>query len=372
MTNARQAGCRRRRSGRSCDATRTYGPPCRRVTGRGLKYTAEAGSDATFCRLVRGPRRTRRGRPGDRTVDYPSRVRIRPRPAHAEVPPVVHRRGPRRRRHRRGDPGLRVAAQGRRQLQGPVPVPHREVAVVHGQPRQGLLPLLRLPGGRRRLQVRRAAGEARLPGHGPAGRAEVRHPDARARGRRGAGRERGRTRGAAAGFTRWRRRGSPSSSPPPAGAARPRLPAAGTPADPGHRRGAQARVGAAGARRPAPAAAAAGIRRRDDPPERPGQRPRRRRGRRPLPQPADGADRPRRRVDRRLRRPRARARSGAQVPQLARDADLHEEPDALRPQPHQRRAARRRALRSSSRATSTSRSCTRPAACRWWPAAAPR
>ena len=43
--------------------------------------------------------------------------------------------------------------------------------------RQGLLPLLRLRRRRRRVQVRRAAGEGRLPGSGPASRAALRHSD---------------------------------------------------------------------------------------------------------------------------------------------------------------------------------------------------
>ena len=50
--------------------------------------------------------------------------------------------------------------------------------------------------------------------------------------------------------------------------------------------------------------------------------------------PVDGANQPRHRVDRGLRRPRPRTRPGAQVPELARDADLHEEPHALRAEPH--------------------------------------
>ena len=60
-------------------------------------------------------------------------------------------RGPDRRRGVRVPP---AAQRGRRQPQGPVPLPRREVTVVPGQPQQGPLPLLRLPGGRRHHHVR--------------------------------------------------------------------------------------------------------------------------------------------------------------------------------------------------------------------------
>ena len=62
-------------------------------------------------------------------------------------------------------------------VQGPLPVPRREDAVVSRQPGQGLLPLLRLRRRRRRLQVPRAAREGRLPRRGEAARAALRHDD---------------------------------------------------------------------------------------------------------------------------------------------------------------------------------------------------
>ena len=77
-------------------------------------------------------------------------------------------------------------------LQGPLPVPQREDAVVPRQSRQGLLPLLRLRRRRQRLQVRRAARAPELPRGGarrgarssasrcprPATRATIRTPTA--------------------------------------------------------------------------------------------------------------------------------------------------------------------------------------------------
>ena len=75
--------------------------------------------------------------------------------------PVLPRRPATPGRHRPGRAGVRVAAAGRQQLQGAVPVPQREDAVVQRQPRAGLLPLLRLRRRRQRLQVRRAARASR-------------------------------------------------------------------------------------------------------------------------------------------------------------------------------------------------------------------
>ena len=69
-------------------------------------------------------------------------------------------------------------------LQGAVPVPQREDAVVQRQSREGLLPLLRLRRRRRRLQVSRAAREGRLPGRGADAGAEVRRRASRAGRRR--------------------------------------------------------------------------------------------------------------------------------------------------------------------------------------------
>ena len=70
-----------------------------------------------------------------------------------------------------------------RDLQRAVSVSRREDAVVPRQPRQGVLPLLRLRRRRRRLQVSRAAREGRVPGRGEAAGAAVRHAAAGARSR---------------------------------------------------------------------------------------------------------------------------------------------------------------------------------------------
>ena len=53
-------------------------------------------------------------------------------------------------RHRRGHRPLRPAQEGRRQLRGLLPVPQREDAVVHGEPDQAVLSLLRLRRARHR------------------------------------------------------------------------------------------------------------------------------------------------------------------------------------------------------------------------------
>ena len=97
-------------------------------------------------------------------------------------------------------------------LQGPVPVPRREDAVVHRQQGQGLLPLLRLRRRRRRLQVHGAAGQGRLPGGGPQPRAALRHSDPRTRSQRRTARDRPPNARRWSRFTRSRSRISASSS----------------------------------------------------------------------------------------------------------------------------------------------------------------
>ena len=97
------------------------------------------------------------------------------------------------------------------------------------------------------------------------------------------------------------------------------------------------RVGAAGARCAAPAAAQSRLQPAAARDERPGDAARRWQRGGSVSQPADDSDRARHRHRDRLRRPRARGGSAAEVPELARDADLHEEPHALRPQPDQGR-----------------------------------
>ena len=86
----------------------------------------------------------------------------------ALFPADLHRRPEVAGRHRAGGPGVRAAAEGGRDVEGTVSVPRREDAVVPRQPREGVLPLLRLRRRRRRLQVPRAAREGRLPGRGAA------------------------------------------------------------------------------------------------------------------------------------------------------------------------------------------------------------
>ena len=75
-----------------------------------------------------------------------------------------------------------LRAAGQRRLTGPVPVPRRAHALVRHRPRREALPLLRLRGGRRRLQVRHGDGGARLRRRARVAR-RARGDRARARGR---------------------------------------------------------------------------------------------------------------------------------------------------------------------------------------------
>ena len=144
-------GCRRRRD------RRDPGPPAPVRTGVSVAAPVE------FTRGRQDQRRRREGGTG---------------------------RGPDRRRRVRVPP---AAQRGRRQPQGPLPLPRREVAVLPGQPEQGPLPLLRLPGGRRHHRLRdedrpplllRDGRAPRRPGrHHPAvrgGRLQPRPPARRA------------------------------------------------------------------------------------------------------------------------------------------------------------------------------------------------
>src|SRR5258705_532514 len=71
---------------------------------------------------------------------------------------------PRRGRVRRGDAPAPRAERG-----GPLPVPHRENAVVHRERRPRVLPLLRLWRARRPAHLRVEDPVARTPGTGPPG-----------------------------------------------------------------------------------------------------------------------------------------------------------------------------------------------------------
>ena len=223
-------------------------------------------------------------------------------------------------------------------MEGPLPVSQRAHALLHGRPRQGPLPLLRLRSGRRRHPLRPADRPARVSrgGRGSRRRASA----SRSRGASGAARARtgatgstrrsprhsastrerlGRPGNAAAKYLE--KRGVPEPScgrtlalghAPDAWDSLGKALTAGVPGGPAHRGG-------------SPAAA------------------RRRQGRlRPFPRPAAlrRAGRAGRPVG--LRRPRAVPRGRAQVPQLPRVAGLLQEAPALRPLFEAREAIRRR------------------------------
>ena len=199
-------------------------------------------------------------------------------------------------------------------VQGPVSVPLGEDAVVPRQSREGVLPLLRLRRRRRRLQVPRAAREGRRFQDAVRMLAQkfgvVAARDERER-RRTDARQDARLREAllkvhevAAGVLpraarRARRARARGSSCRTAASAPQTIEQLGL-----GLRAAGPRRAEGGAARPGlPAGAAA--------PERTGRPARQRRGRRPVPQPADGADLPRHRVGRRVRRPGDGRRPGS-------------------------------------------------------------
>ena len=267
------------------------------------------------------------------------------------------------RRHRAGGRRRRVAQAIRRHVERALSVSRREDAVVPRQPREGLLPLLRLRRRRRRDQVRRAAREGQLHRGRPDAGDALRARDSGGAGRGRQRHEQRRARGAAQG-ARGRGRMVPDAAAHAGGDAR---------AQAAHRsrheraddRGARVRLRAELARRAQDAPHVEGLRAADPVPQRPGRAARQRRGRRSLPWPPDDPDRARRRIGDRLRRTRDRGRSGAEVPELARNADLLEEPHAVRLEPHEGGGPEARITRSSSRATSTSRSSCRPASRPW-------
>ena len=136
-------------------------------------------------------------------------------PADGALPADLPRRSAPARRHRAGDRRRRVA-QARAARRGrDCALPRREDALVPREPREGLLPLLRLSRRRRRDQVRGAAREGRLPRSRPHAGGPVR-PDG-ARGARDASRAAPPRRSArrCSRCTRWQPRGSVRSSNPP-------------------------------------------------------------------------------------------------------------------------------------------------------------
>ena len=114
----------------------------------------------------------------------------------------------------------------------------------------------------------------------------------------------------------------------PAGAQVARLPPQGARAQAGDDRSTADRLGAAVARCAARAAAEGRLQAAAARDERPGVAPRRWGRDRSVQESPDDPDRARHRHGDRLRRPRARSGSTAEVPELARDADLYEEPHA--------------------------------------------
>ena len=110
-------------------------------------------------------------RPGDRVRTHPA---------------TLHRRADRARRSRRADRQPRAAEKAGQGIQGLLPVPRREDALVHGRARQAVLSLLRLRRARHRARLPDGARspELRRGGRGP-GRAR-RRSTCRAKSRRGA------------------------------------------------------------------------------------------------------------------------------------------------------------------------------------------
>ncbi len=267
-------------------------------------------------------------------------------------------------RHRRGHRPPRPAEEGRRQLRRLLPVPQREITVVHGQPDQAVLPLLRLrrPRHRDRLPhgIRREVVPRRRRGPRPRGRA----------GRPAPGAPRG---GAAARGDAGSRRAAADRRPvlPRAAqgrAAGDRIPE-GPRADRRHRRPLRhrlraGRLAAAGRRVSPLRGAGAGNRR-------PGDRRRRRQALRPLSRPDHVPDPRRPRPGDRLRRARAGA-GRAQVPQFAGDPAVLQGPRALRPVSRPQRHPRCRPGASSSKATWTSSRSRSTASITPSPRSAPR
>ena len=131
-----------------------------------LAEPAAGGAGVTVVALEGGA--TRRGARADGAARAPSRAGG---PADESAP-----RGPRRDPGARGSRGPRGggrAAQARRRaLEGPLPLPPGEDALLHGPPEAEPLPLLRLPRRRRRLRVPAPARSPRVPrGRAPPGRA---------------------------------------------------------------------------------------------------------------------------------------------------------------------------------------------------------
>ena len=244
--------------------------------------------------------------------------------------------------------GGRAAQARRRALEGPLPLPSGEDAVVHGQPEAEHLLLLRLSRRRRRLRVPAPPRPPRVSrGRAPPGRARGRPPP----GARGDPRDRSPRRAPRAhGMGLAPLRGGALGGA--GGGARPHLPPDSRDR-PRHRArlppGLCARGLGPPPRRRAPGGPSGrGVARggaRDPPTERLGPL-------RPFPRPADLPDRGHAGARHRVRRPRA-GRRGAQVPELPGDPALPEGADPLLPPSRARAHDGDAAARSWSRATST-------------------
>ena len=205
---------------------------------------------------------------------------------------------------------------------------------------RGLLPLLRLRRGRRRVQVRRAAGKGRIPGGGAPPRGALRHSDSGV-AKSGEPRESAAEREALIKIHEIALAYFREQLASPAGAKIARVSREGSRPHPGDDRSAADRLRAAVARRAASTPAEGGLLPAADRDERPGHAPRRWQRGRSVSQSIDDSDRARHRHRDRVRRPRARSGSDAEIPELAGNADLYEEPHALRPQPDERRTCAR-------------------------------
>ncbi len=227
------------------------------------------------------------------------------------------------------------AAQARARAHRPVPVPQREDAVLHGQRRQGLLPLLRLRGAWRRHRLRDADRGADLPG---GGREAGRHGRAGGSPRQPRGAGPGEAGALAARRQRGRGQVVREAVAPAPGARGARLSPPPRPVR-GDDRPVPAGLRAGVARRAQVGADGRRLRRGDAARGRPaGEARGRPRQLRPLPRPGDLPDRRPARPGDRLRRPHPRRRQ-AEISQHLGHAAVPQGPHALRPRPGAREPA---------------------------------